>query len=120
MFHHIKDDSHLEFDNYPLSEKQIKPMAFTLPFLSKLRSVKMRHCNLSDNAASIVINAIIGAINVKQIDLSGFEMGNNFLMAFRSAINYNPLFLEELTLEGLKNKSNIYSMIKILTSTRNL
>jgi hypothetical protein len=89
-------------------------MAFTLPFLSKLRSVKMRNCNISDNAASTLIKAIIGAINVKKIDLSGIEVANNFLKAFRQAINYNPLFLEELTLEGLKNKTNIHSLIKIL------
>ena len=67
-----------------------------------------------------MINAIIGSINVKVIDLSGFEMGNNFLKAFRQAINYNPLFLEECTLEGLKNKSNIYSLISCLVLTRNL
>lgn len=89
-------------------------MAFTMPFLSKLRSVKMRHCNISDTAASTLIKAIIGAINVKQVDLSGNEMGSNFLKAFRQAISFNPLFLEELTLEGLKNKSNIHSLIKIL------
>ena len=49
---HIKQDKHMEFENYQLSEKQIKPIAYSLPFMSKLRSVKMRHCNISDKAAA--------------------------------------------------------------------
>lgn len=67
-----------------------------------------------------MISSIIGSINLRSLDLSGIEMGINFLKAFRMAMNEDPKLIDELTLEDLKNSAHIHSLINILCMSTTL
>ena len=70
IFSHVKG-SELKLNNYGLNENQTKPISYVLPFISEMRSVQMRDCNLTDEAASIVVESVLGGSNVKALDFKG-------------------------------------------------
>lgn len=45
----------LRFENYALNEQQAKPLSLIIPYLSRLNTLTLKQCNLSDASAAIII-----------------------------------------------------------------
>lgn len=81
IFSHVKDRE-LKLNNYGLNLSQAKPISYVLPFIGEMRAVKLTDCNLNDEAASMVVESVLGGSNVRALDFKGIQMGEKFLQSF--------------------------------------
>ena len=119
IFSHVKDEE-LKLNNYGLNSEQTKPISYVLPFISEMKSVKMTNCNLTDEAASMVVDSVLGGSNVKSLDFKGIQMGEKFLSSFNSALENDPECLWELSMEGLKTSISMSVLIQSIQPCMNL
>ena len=85
--HYNQKSGSLEFDNYGLNATQALPITFILPYLTDMEVLKMKFCNLADEAAANIIESTLGgASKLRKIDFTGIQMGEKFIAKLSEAL----------------------------------
>ena len=85
-----------------------------------VRAVRMTDCNLTDAAASLLVDSVLGSSATRTLDFKGIEMGANFINSLESALENDPYCLEELGLEGVRAAVSMSYLIRALQPCKNL
>ena len=79
-----------------------------------VKAVRMTDCNLTDAAASLVVDSVLGGSATRSLDLKGIEMGKSFIASLETALQSDPYCLEELGMEGIRAQVSISYLIRAL------
>ena len=91
-----------------------------MQFLADVRAVRLADCNLTDAAASLLVDSVLGGTATRALDFKGIEMGANFVNSIDAALENDPYCLEELGMAGVRAQVSLGYLIRALLPCRNL
>ena len=80
----------------------------------------MTDCNLTDAAAAMIVDSVLGGTPTRSLDFKGIEMGREFIKSLRKALKNDPECLEELGMAGVRPQVSMSLLIHALEPCKNL
>ena len=111
----------MKFENYGLNDKQALPITLIMPYLSDMRKLIMKNCNLGDRAAGLILESTLGEnSSLDHIDFTGVELGPHMIDSLRKVLTENSDCIKELIMSQIKSKVSIGELTEVLCMSKSL